>query len=156
MITHPNETLIKRFYDAFAARDADSMASAYHPEATFSDPVFQNLQGLEVGAMWRMLCERGKDLDVAASGISANDSTGRADWSARYTFGATGRPVHNRITATFAFRDGKIVEHRDEFDLYKWSRMALGPLGVVLGWTPVVQGRVRRQARSQLDRFMAG
>jgi hypothetical protein len=33
--------------------------------------------------------------------------------------------------------------------------MALGPMGAALGWTPVVQNQVRRQAMSQLRRFQA-
>ncbi|MFY8063069.1 MAG: nuclear transport factor 2 family protein, partial [Usitatibacteraceae bacterium] len=37
---HPNEQCIRRFYAAFANRDADGMAACYHPEIAFSDPAF--------------------------------------------------------------------------------------------------------------------
>ena len=50
-----SETLIRRFYDAFAALDGAAMAACYHPQASFSDPVFPDLRGAEPGAMWRML-----------------------------------------------------------------------------------------------------
>lgn len=156
MTDNGNAQLIDRFYRAFAARDAAAMNDCYADDATFSDPVFPELNGREVRAMWSMFCERGDDLEVAASDIAADDSTGRAHWDARYTFGPTKRKVENRIDAEFRFRDGKIVEHRDRFDLYRWTRMALGPLGVALGWSPLVQNRVRRTARDQLDRFMKG
>jgi len=105
--------------------------------------------------MWRMLCELGTDLRIVSSGIEADDATGRAHWEADYTFSATGRKVHNVIDATFRFKDGKIVEHVDSFPFYRWTRMALGPMGVLLGWTPLVQGQVRKQARKQLDRYLA-
>ncbi|MBA3630597.1 MAG: hypothetical protein H0W55_13180 [Actinobacteria bacterium] len=35
--------------------------------------------------------------------------------------------VHNKIGVSFSFRDGLNIRHRDHFDFYRWSRMALGP-----------------------------
>jgi ketosteroid isomerase-like protein len=151
---HPNAELLRLFYDAFARRDGRAMAACYAPDATFADPVFR-LRGAEIGAMWTMLCARATDLRVEARAIAADHRTGRAHWEAWYTFGATGRPVHNEIDATFAFEDGLIASHRDVFDLWRWSRMALGRRGAVLGWTPLVRGAIRRQARKSLDAWMA-
>lgn len=54
------------------------------------------------------------------------------------------------------YEDGLIVHHRDDFDLYRWARMALGPVGIALGWTPIVRNQVRGQAAAQLHRFRAG
>lgn len=146
--------LIAAFYAAFARRDAAGMAACYGPAAVFSDPVFPELRGAQIGAMWRMLCERGTDLRIEANGIVADDRLGRATWEAWYTFSATHRPVHNIIVATFRLHDGLIVAHRDSFDLYRWTRQALGLKGIVLGWTPVVQRAVRGQAARALDGFM--
>ena len=72
---------------------------------------------------------------------------------ARYIFTGTGRPVVNDIQARFRFRDGLIAEHRDSFDLYRWSRQALGAKGLLLGWTPLVHNAVRRQAAQGLAAF---
>lgn len=146
--------LLERFYAAFAARDGAGMAACYHPEARFADPVFPDLRGTEVGAMWRMLTERGKDLAVHSSDLWTDGDRGGARWVAEYTFSATGREVRNEVVSTFVFRDGLIVEHRDAFDLWRWTRMALGGPGVLLGWSPLVKGRVRRQAKAALDRFV--
>jgi ketosteroid isomerase-like protein len=150
-----NAALIDRFYEAFGRRDAETMAACYAPDATFSDPVFQNLRGAEVPSMWRMLCEGATDLKVVHSEVRADGDRGSAHWDADYTFSATGRPVHNEIDASFAFRDGLIAEHVDRFDLWKWTRQALGPVGLALGWSPPVQNKVRAQARARLDEFMA-
>lgn len=152
---HPHAALIARFYEAFAKRDAEAMAACYHKDVVFSDPVFGELRGDRARDMWRMLCGRAKDLTVVASDIAADDKLGSARWVADYRFGKTGRPVHNVIEARFAFRDGLIAEHHDTFPLYKWSRMALGAPGVLLGWTPMVQAKVRAQARQGLDAFVA-
>lgn len=154
-MTHPNADLIDRFYTAFAERDAETMAACYAPSIRFSDPVFTDLQGNAAGGMWRMLCEQGKDLRIEHSGVRGSDTTGDAHWEAWYTFGATGKKVHNVIDARFRFEDGLIVEHTDIFGFYRWSRQALGVTGLLLGWTPILLGQVRKQAGKQLDRYLA-
>jgi ketosteroid isomerase-like protein len=145
-----NAGLIRAFYAALGRRDAEAMIACYAPDVRFSDPVFPDLDAAGAAAMWRMLCSRGKDLAVTASDISADATTGRAHWVATYTYSATGRRVENRIDATFAFRDGRIVRHQDRFDLYRWARQALGVKGALLGWLPPVQGAIRRQAAAAL------
>jgi ketosteroid isomerase-like protein len=150
----PNADLIRAFYAAFARRDHATMAGCYGPGATFTDPAFGGLTSQRIGAMWRMLCERARDLHIEVSGIQADADRGAAHWEARYTFSGTGRPVHNRIDASFQFRDGLIHRHVDRFDLYAWSRQAFGLRGLLLGWSPPMQGTVRRRAAEGLDAFM--
>lgn len=149
-----NQALIENFYRAFQRRDGVAMGACYAPDATFRDPVFE-LAGDRVGAMWRMLCERGKDLRVEFANVRADAATGSADWQAWYRFSKSGRPVHNVIRARFRFRDGLIVEHVDDFDFWRWSRQALGPAGVLLGWSPIVRNQVRAGATKSLDDYLA-
>jgi hypothetical protein len=132
------------------------MAACYAPEARFSDPVFPDLKGQEPGAMWRMLTGRADDLKIELLEHEADDDRGSARWIADYTFTQTGRPVTNDVRATFRFAQGLIAEHRDDFDFHRWSRQALGTLGMLLGWTPILRASVRRRARAGLDEFMAG
>jgi ketosteroid isomerase-like protein len=155
-MTQRNLDLLDRFYAAFARHDGAEMAACYAPDATFTDPVFTDLRGREPGAMWLMLTERSSDLEVDLVDRAAAGDTGSAHWVARYTFGKTGRPVVNDVRSAFRFHDGLIAEQRDDFDLYRWTRQALGPLGLALGWTPLVQRGVRSKARAGLDRFLAG
>lgn len=147
--------VISRLYEAFAVRDHAAMARCYTPDARFSDPVFTDLRGTQVAKMWRMLCQRATDLRIICGDISADGNNGTAHWEAWYTYSATGRPVHNVIEATFTFRDGLIATHRDQFDLYRWTRQALGTTGVLLGWTPALQNAVRRKAAAALAHFTA-
>lgn len=151
---HPNAELLTGFYRAFAAKDGAAMAGAYDAQARFSDPVFTDLHGSEVGTMWQMLCARATDLKLEASGITADDYNGRAHWEAWYTFTKTGRKVHNVVEASFEFRDGKIIAHRDAFDLWRWAGQALGLAGKLLGWTPYLQNSVRKQAKAGLVKHM--
>jgi len=150
---HPNEELIETFYASFQKLDAEAMLRCYHADIRFSDPVFPNLSASEVRAMWRMLCKQAKNFELTFADIEADDRTGKARWEARYDFSATGRRVHNRIAAEFEFRDGKIIKHTDTFDFWKWSRMALGPAGILLGWTPLLRRKVQKQAGERLARF---
>ncbi|POP70847.1 nuclear transport factor 2 family protein [Pseudomonas syringae] len=148
-----NSALITRFYEAFAQLDAEAMSACYTDDVLFSDPAFGELRGAQVGDMWRMLTARAKDFSVVFDQVRADDQTGSAHWVATYLFSQTGRTVVNDIQARFVFRDGKICEHRDHFDMWRWSRQALGLKGLLLGWTPLVRNAVRAQALKGLKTF---
>lgn len=152
-MSEAHAALIGQFYSSFQARQAQGMAECYHPEVVFSDPVFPRLVGGAAGDMWAMLLARASDLDISYTDIQANAHEGSAHWVARYSFSATKRPVVNRISARFTFQDGKIIRHIDSFNLWRWSAQALGPMGLVLGWSPLVQGKIRRQAAEGLRRY---
>jgi ketosteroid isomerase-like protein len=150
---HPHEALLREFYGAFARRDAEAMARCYSDDVFFSDPAFPKLHGEEARDMWRMLVSGATDLEVVLEEAFADAEGGRARWTATYTFSKTGRHVVNRISALFAFRDGKIVRHYDRFSFWRWSSQALGPLGKFLGWFAPVKWMVRKQAARNLARF---
>lgn len=151
---HENGETIRAFYSAFARRDHAGMGACYHPAVRFSDPVFTDLYGDEARAMWHMLCEQGEDLEVTLGDVTADSDRGTAQWQAHYTFGPSGRRVHNVISASFVFADGKIIQHTDDFDLWRWMRMAVGPAGAMIGWSPSAKRKVRETGRRGLDRFM--
>ena len=156
MTAADNAALIEGFYDAFDKRDGDRMAACYTADARFSDPVFPDLKGDEPGAMWRMLTGQAQDLRVELAEHDADEEHGSARWIATYTFTKTGRPVVNDVSARFRFADGLIAEHVDAFSFHRWSRQALGPVGLLLGWTPIIKGATRKQARASLDKFRSG
>lgn len=150
---HANEILIKKFYSAFQQLDAETMATCYAADVQFSDPVFSNLQDIEAADMWRMLCSKAQNFSLTYDSVRADDKTGEAHWVATYTFSQTGRTVVNDIHANFIFKNGKIVSHRDQFDLWKWAQQALGLKGLMLGWTPFMQNAIRAQAAKGLQIF---
>ena len=149
-----NRALIERFYEAFDRRDGAAMSACYAPGAHFRDPAFGDLHGDEVGAMWRMLTGRATDLSVELPSHDADETTGRANWIATYSFGGSGRKVVNDIEASFRFADGLIADHVDDFDFRRWARQALGPAGIAVALLPPLRARVRARARAQLDEFM--
>lgn len=145
-----NEEVIVRFYSAFQRLDYVEMQRAYHDEAEFTDPVFGTLSSGEVKAMWQMLLTRSTDLKIEFRDVHATGNTGNCHWEAWYTFSKTNRSVHNVIDAAFEFKDGQIYRHHDSFSLWHWSRQALGPTGLLLGWTPWIQEKVKATARKSL------
>ena len=151
-----HEELIKTFYNAFSKHDFRAMQKCYHDEVEFFDPVFQNLNNKKVKAMWHMLCENGKDLQIDFGNIGIFDSSAKVTWNAVYTFSKSGKIVHNKIEANFHFKDGLIIQHTDEFDLWHWARMALGLPGILLGWSGLMQNKIRHMAGKQLEHFLKG
>jgi hypothetical protein len=143
----------ERFYEAFMVRDHYTMGLLYAEHATFSDPVFPALNARGVRMMWHMLLSRAEDFGIEYRILEDSPTRARVDWTAHYTFGATGRPVVNRVHTEMAISAGKIVRHVDAFSLWRWSRQALGARGLLLGWTPAVRNRVRAQAARSLSEF---
>ncbi len=87
---HPNAALIQQFYQAFQPLDAERMASCYHPEVHFSDPVFSDLRGAEAADMWRMLASRAQDFSLSFSDVRADDQQGQQKM-ANYVLSRHGR-----------------------------------------------------------------
>ncbi len=149
-----NQQLITRFYSAFKQADYKTMQECYHENAVFLDPVFQDLNTAEVRDMWEMLCKNAKNFSLQFSQVEADNEYGTCRWVANYTFSQTGKKVTNKVKAYFKFHEGKIVEHSDNFDLWKWSRQALGLTGWLLGWTEMLQKKIRNKAQDNLAKFM--
>lgn len=149
-----NEQIIEEFYAAFAAQNAETMASCYHPNIVFEDPAFGKLEGQDVSDMWHMLIERAKgNLKVEFSNIKADARKGTAQWTAIYHFSKTNRKVVNKIAASFEFKDGLIIKHTDSFDFWNWAKQALGTTGVLLGWSSFLRKKVQHQALESLRKY---
>lgn len=148
-----HKQLIESFYEAFSKKDYVTMRECYHPEANFLDPGFDLKSGKEAGAMWHMLCERGKDMKITWS-VTEDNGKVRAHWEPTYTFSQNGRFVHNIIDAEFEFRDGKIYRHTDTFDFWRWSKQSLGLPGYLLGWSSFLKNKVRTMAMGNLKVFI--
>jgi ketosteroid isomerase-like protein len=147
-----NRETIRRLYSAFGECNGAAMTACYAPGAHFHDPAFGDLEGEEVGAMWRMLTSRATDLKIELLESEAGEETGSAHWIARYTF-STGRPVVNDIQAKFRFEDGLIADHVDDFDFHKWASQALGLKGHLVALLPPLRSKARAQALGQLEAF---
>jgi ketosteroid isomerase-like protein len=151
---HPHTALIEKFYTAFSRKDYATMQSCYHEEVEFTDPAFPLLKGIAAKAMWQMLITRSTDLRIEFSNVLADDQRGSCHWEAYYTFTTTGKKVHNKIDASFEFKDGKIYRHKDTFGFYQWASQALGLAGILLGWTPFLSNKVQQTAQQNLQKFM--
>ncbi|MEO6313892.1 MAG: nuclear transport factor 2 family protein [Chitinophagaceae bacterium] len=151
-----HEALIRRFYTAFQQLDYATMQDCYSDEAVFSDPVFGLLDARQVKAMWKMLCTNAKNFSLTYSDIqSLDEAYATCQWTATYTLSKTGRHVVNKIKAHMQIENGKIIGHTDKFDLWNWSRQALGISGLLFGWSNFMQGKIHKNAKKGLEKFMA-
>jgi ketosteroid isomerase-like protein len=150
-----NEDLVTRFYAAFQKLDYATMQDCYADNVIFMDPAFGSLEGGEAKAMWEMLAKNARNFSLVFSDLKAEDEEYiTCKWVATYTFSATGRRVVNRIKAYIRVQSGKITEHTDYFNFWKWARQAFGLSGWLLGWSSFFQSQVRSKARRNLDKFM--
>ncbi len=151
-----NKTLIEKFYTSFQNKDYHGMIECYHDDIIFEDPGFGELHGEEAKSMWKMLLSRSNsDTKITFKDAEANDSSGSVKWTAKYTYGDKKRKVVNNISAKFKFKDGKIIDHRDHFNLWKWTSQALGMPGILLGWTPFMKKKLQQRTNKMLKKFMA-
>lgn len=150
-----NQQIIEKFYQSFADGNATDMIECYHQEIEFEDPAFGKLKGKEAKAMWEMLLSR-KDAApiIQFSDIKANEQNGSATWIATYNYGKQKRKVVNHISAKFEFSDGKIIRHTDNFDVWKWSRQALGISGLLLGWSSFMRNKIQKTTNQLLKKYM--
>jgi len=150
-----NTQVIETFYSAFQKLNYSKMQDCYSEHPVFNDPVFGILEGEEVKGMWEMLCKNAKDFSLTYSNIELLDEEyATCRWKATYTFSKTRRKVTNDIKAYMRIQNGKITEHTDFFDFWKWSRQALGVPGWLLGWSGYLKNKVRSNALRNLKLFL--
>jgi hypothetical protein len=101
--------------------------------------------------MWKMLIDSNEAGKIDTSNIKADD----------YIISPLDRPIAsaklieriNIIQAHFHFQDGLIIKHTDDFDVWKWSKQALGIKGVLFYWTGYMQKKIHEKAISSLTRY---
>lgn len=150
-----NQDLLLKFYHSFSLGKAEDMISCYHDDIEFEDPAFGKLKGERAKNMWRMLLSnKDADLRVEYNNIKANDSNGKVSWKADYFYGQFKRPITNHVEATFEFKDGKIIKHKDDFDLWNWTMQSLGMIGYVLGWSSYMKNKINTKTSRLLTEYM--
>ena len=151
-----NKELITKFYTSFSEGDSEGMVACYHKDIVFEDAAFGKLEGDRAVKMWEMLLYKKKgETNVKFSNIEASDKTGKASWVAEYVYGDTQRKVVNKVSAAFKFEDGKIIEHIDTFDLWLWTKQAMGTVGYLMGWSSFMKNKIQKTTGEKLDAFIA-
>lgn len=150
-----HQELVEHFYHSFKYKNVDEMLTCYHDDIEFTDPAFGTLKGEEVKNMWRMLLGRNTSLTIDYTNVSADAFKGTAHWTASYVFSKTKRPVTNKVTGYFEFKDGKIVKHIDSFDLSTWAKQALGFKSMILNGMGLLERFIQRQSKDALKKYMA-
>jgi ketosteroid isomerase-like protein len=150
-----NQELIHKFYTSFSNGNIKEMIECYHEDITFQDPVFGRLEGERAMKMWEMLLSiKNQDTTVTFDNIQSNSDNGKVNWVANYSYGKTKRKVTNKVSAQFKFKDGKIIEHIDSFDLWKWTKQAMGIAGYLIGWTPFLKSKIQATTNKRLDNYI--
>lgn len=130
------------------------MVQQYHSQIEFEDPAFGKLSGDKAKNMWRMLCKSSSNLEISYTFTNIVEEKVKANWEAKYVFSKTGRKIHNKIFAEFEIKDGKIIKHKDKFNLYYWAIQAFGVKGVLVGWSPMFKSKLNKETNKLLEIFV--
>lgn len=148
-----NKEIVTQFYAAFEKKDSKTMNSFLADNVSFEDPAFGKLEGDDVKYMWQFLTENAKDFSVTFSVKEEKDQKVSAQWTAQYTFSATGNTVINKVSSAFEFENGKITHHKDDFDLKKWVKQSLGGAAGFFGGSFFIKNAVQKQSRNYLMKY---
>lgn len=150
-----NEELLEKFYTSFAQKNHKGMIECYHEKIKFKDPVFGILIKSKACEMWKMLLsKKDNSFSISYSDIETSNNTGQINWVAEYNYGPQNRKVINKVSSKFTFSEGKIIEHIDYFNLWRWTRQAIGVKGYLLGWSIFMKHRIRLKANIALNKYM--
>ena len=151
---YAHAAVIRKLYQSFQNHDGKAMASVYHRDATFEDPAFGKLKGKEIGDMWTFLLELSQgQIAIRYSQVDVQNGIGKAHWDADYRFSLTGFLIDNHIDSRFSFKDGLIYSQTDDFDFHRWSALAIGLPGQLLGGTPFLKTYFQTQVRQRLAQW---
>lgn len=139
-----------KFYDAFSVANIDVLKQLYDKKLIFNDNIFVNLDYNETISMWSSLLVGNKNMSIKYEIKKYSEKYVEVEWIADYLFTSTNRNVKNIILAKMEIDQGKIINHKDNFDFYKWSQMAFGITGVLIGWTSFFKNKVRTEAYNKL------
>ncbi len=147
--------IINQFYNAFAQGNAKAMNKHYAEKVCFKDPAFGSLKNERVKFMWLMLLSQKRDdTSITYEIIEVSENTAIVKWVAKYQFGPKERKVINHVTSELCLENQKIVEHYDDFNLWRWTRQALGIPGLLFGWSSFMRQKIQKQLNKRLDRFI--
>ena len=152
--SHPNVSLLEKFYAGLKNADLSAISECYDDNAYFEDIAFKRYGKSQIMEMWQLVCHAKPKIIVLS--LSADVDNGVARWNAKYKYGKTetkpGRQVINTLNSKFVFRDGYIINQRDDCDARAWARQAFPfPISLAAGWI----GPLRRYvAKQRLDKFL--
>ena len=148
-----NEATIHRFFTAYQNKEYTTMQNCYSEDAVYNNPIYGLNDTEHVKAMWEMICKTNKEESLHFENIELLDHEyATCDWSLVYYY--TNRRINNKIKSYLRLENGLIIEHTDAFDLYKWTRMAFGLTGSLIGWSNFFQKRIQKSTRKKLSEFI--
>jgi hypothetical protein len=145
---------IETYFDAFSKGDYRTMRSLCDPKITFNDPVYTSLQGKSVFALHHFMAERRICPTITIRSISEKGNRVKVKWTNEYEYATYKTHISIDVRSIFHFEHTSIISQTDQYNLWKWSKMALGFTGTYLGWTPMFRSTLRRSSQQSLATFI--
>ena len=130
-----------RFYSSLDASAVDALASVYHREVTFADPVGVHLGLVAVEDYFRKLLRGCTRCDFVIREQRFDDRTGFVAWTMNFASPRLngGRPIEVDGSSVLGFRDERVAFQRDYYDMGAMVYEQLPLLGPVVRY---IRGRM--------------
>jgi hypothetical protein len=126
--------VVNHFYQAFSTSDFAAMESLYEPNVKWKDTVFSADNRAQLMGIWRfeLAPSVGGKITYQVLGASRPDPEGNTKvhvrWRDVYKF--FGNPIDHSIDATLTVdKNGKIVDHQENYSWSEWAHQAFPWLG---------------------------
>eukprot|EP01117_Protostelium_nocturnum_P003508 TRINITY_DN1457_c0_g1_i1.p1 TRINITY_DN1457_c0_g1~~TRINITY_DN1457_c0_g1_i1.p1 ORF type:complete len:189 (-),score=47.62 TRINITY_DN1457_c0_g1_i1:146-712(-) len=172
--------LLQQFFDHWSEKNVAEMEKIVDvSNLRLSDPLYDQLKSDEIISLWKFYCSRPqfnlecKDVSIeehdvvvrtnplfggfnSKAKVATPQMTTKLIGVAEYTISyqdAEGRLLTNDVNASFEFKNKKIVEITNKFDLWTWAKQTQGVSGSLLGWTSTAQATCCANAAKELEEF---
>jgi hypothetical protein len=137
-----DKACLKNYVKALIKKESHALADCYSEEANFFDPIFDNLDKENLVKYWELRFTTYKDLKILVLASELYEHSASIKWFISYK--QKNKKIRYSMVSILEIRNGKIIKQFDHFHFWKMAMQAYGFMGFFLGWTKLMNARVKK------------
>lgn len=142
---------IQKLYEALSNKNHVAMSALYHPQASFTDGIF-NVKGKKIEGMWHFMGTIAQDFSLKVNSIEEKGDHFEVKWESFYKLGENN--IHNVLQTKIKFQNNQIIDQQDSFSFYRIASQTGGLKGRLLGWLPAAKEAIKGKMVAAFDKFL--
>ena len=143
--------IVQKLYEALSTKNHVAMSALYHPQASFTDGIF-NVRGKKIEGMWHFMGTIAQDFSLKVNSIEEKGDHFEVQWESFYKLGEN--KIHNVLQTKIRFQDNQIIDQQDSFSFYRIASQTGGIKGKLLGWLPAAKESIKGRMLAAFDKFL--